>query len=166
MFTLRCTKKLLKRLDVPVHDGEATPLATTRLGDWIANVVFHDRRPLVLAASQATLLPVILPVAPAKTLPLRFPDAVVEMLEQIQIPRDQIDAEHEAMSVCVVEPARVADRVSLGSLNDFAVLLDRWLETSLLDAAVRLSGAPCGPLKMERPADVTRALFALAANEG
>ena len=166
MFTLRCTKKLLKRLDVPVHDGEATPLATTRLGDWIANVVFHDKRPLVLAASQATLVPVILPVAPAKTLPLRFPDAVVEMLERVEIPKEQIDAEREAMSVCMVEPARVADRVSLGSLNDFAVLLDRWLETSLLDAALRLSGTFCGPLEMQRPIDVTRALFLLAANDG
>jgi hypothetical protein len=66
MFTLRCTARLLKRMKVaPLV---ACPEPTTHLGDWYANLIHVGRQQLVLAVSEKTLLPVVVPAAPNSTL--------------------------------------------------------------------------------------------------
>lgn len=72
MFTLRCTKKLLDRMRaVPVAE-DALSGSSGRLGDWFANVLIIRKQPIVLAVSGVTLLPVVLPAAPFKTVPERL----------------------------------------------------------------------------------------------
>ena len=85
MVTLRCTKKLLDRLDGQPCDEDAVPASTGRLGDWFANLLIVRRQQLVLAVSGVTLLPVLLPAATFKTLPQRFPVAVADMLVALGI---------------------------------------------------------------------------------
>ena len=69
MFNLHCTKKLLDRIKPDVHvavDG------TTILGDWYATALFWKPQ-LALLVNERTLLPVVMPLAPATTLAQRFP---------------------------------------------------------------------------------------------
>jgi hypothetical protein len=46
VYTLRCTQRLLKRLDMKPEPAAPTP--NTRLGDWYANLI-HVRRPATRA---------------------------------------------------------------------------------------------------------------------
>ena len=155
MFTLRCTKKLLHRVGPTSHDV-APPRSTTALGDWTANMVILNRQQLVVAVSSRTLLPVILPLAPAKTLPTRLPMAVGEVLRRLAIDRSLADAEANAMAECFVD--RTNDRRVLGSLNEFIFMLESYLDgRPLVDVALHLADMPCGPLRGEAPNDLTRA---------
>ncbi len=161
MFILRCTSKLLQRLRVPINESEAIAHTTTRLGDWLADVVMFGRKPVVLAISQRTLLPVMLPLAPTTTVLARLPAAVAEVLSGIGVTGEAIAFELAQMKVCAVEPATHADRVTLGSLNDFGRLFERSLQVTLSEAAMELSRAACGPLEMKAPRDVTRVVMAM-----
>src|SRR5207245_6167044 len=59
MVVLRCTRKLLRWLrEKPVEDAAAS---STLLGDWYANLLWVYRKPLILAVSARTLLPVLIP---------------------------------------------------------------------------------------------------------
>ncbi len=73
MFVVHATARLLAKLR-PGALGEA-PASTTSLGAWYANVL-RWRSPTVLFVNEATLLPVLLPLAPARTLCERFPHAL------------------------------------------------------------------------------------------
>ncbi|MGH3826906.1 MAG: DUF6933 domain-containing protein, partial [Pseudonocardiaceae bacterium] len=64
MLIVRATKKLLDRLDPPGPD--AGPASTTLLGDWYATALFW-RPQVALLVSEVTLLPVLMPLAPAAT---------------------------------------------------------------------------------------------------
>ena len=56
MVTLRCTQKLLRRLEVTDKPAAPTPV----LGDWYANILFSRPHQLVLCVSERSLLPVVL----------------------------------------------------------------------------------------------------------
>jgi hypothetical protein len=159
VFVFRCTKRLYQRIE-PWAAPEREPLtqSTTRLGDWTANIVIIRRQQLVLAVSNVTLLPVLLPIAPAKTLLIRFPEAVAQVLRALRIDPEKVATEVNAMGEVIVTSAK--DRKVLGSLNDFVRMLDAYLdERSLTDVALELAEAPCGPLGMKSPREATLALF-------
>jgi hypothetical protein len=61
---------------------------------------------------------------------------------------------------------KTANRQVLGSMNDFAWLLEAYLDhgDALLEASLRLADAPCSPLKMDRPKDITREVFGVSAS--
>ncbi len=66
------------------------------------------------------------------------------------------------MGQCTVTSA--SDRRVLGSMNDFVRMLDKDLDgRPLLEVALQLAEAPCGPLGMESPLKTTTALFAGSA---
>lgn len=157
MVVLRCTKKLLSRLG-GVTLVEETPRSSTRLGDWTASVITIDRQQLVIAVSNTTLLPVLLPLAPAKT--LRLPVAVGQVLQALEpeLERRRISSEMQAMAESVL--ADTNDRRVVGSLVEFIRMLDGYLDgRSLVEVALHLSEAPCGPIGMDRPRDRVAALL-------
>jgi hypothetical protein len=156
MFALRCTRRLLERLGPP---AEVVPRSTTRLGDWYANLIYAQRRQLILAVSERTLLPVLLPARDARSLPARLPEAVAEVLTAIGIHAELVKEEIDQMSTVAV--GRTANRQVLGSMNDLAFLAMTDLEdgVSLLDAMLHTAEAPCSPIGMESPDRATRALF-------
>jgi hypothetical protein len=91
MIVLRCTRKLLHRLRVePV---EAAPESSTLLGDWYANVLFVNRRPVVLAVSSRTLLPVLVPARDPASLPARLAAAVEEILRALGVQDARVEEE-------------------------------------------------------------------------
>ena len=131
----------------------------TRLGDWTANLLFIGRQQIVLGVNNKTLLPVLLPIAPNKTLLPRFTEAVGEMLMAIGVEnRKAVLAEMSAMAESIVAPTN--DRKVLGTINDFGRMLEVYLERrSMPEAALHLAEAPCGPIGMQRPRDAARELF-------
>lgn len=163
MFVLRCTKKLYQRIE-PWAAPEREPLspATTRLGDWTGNIVIIRRQHLVLAVSNVTLLPVLLPLAPAKTLLTRLPEAVRAVLMALEIDPRKIDSEVNGMGEVIVTGTN--DRWVLGSINDFGRLLEAYLDQrSLVDVALHVAEAPCSPIGMARPRDETVRVFSAPA---
>lgn len=158
MFTLRCTTKLLSRLGAR-DAGRDAPTSTTRLGDWFANYVIVERQHLALAVSRSTLLPVLAPAAPLRTLTQRLPLLVAEMLYELGIPTATIESELDAMRECMI--ARTDDRRVLGSMNDFVHLLHHVPLDQLQPAALELARAPCGPIGMESPERLTRRILGL-----
>ncbi len=143
MFTVHATKKLLDRLKVRPHP--APPVPTTQLGSWYATVLFWKPQ-VVLLVNEPTLLPVLVPLAPAATVIERFAGFVAEMLHELEIPESIIDTELAAMSEHVV--AKTANRSVVGILNEFSFLGERFLDpgTDLLMLSLRLADTPCGPL--------------------
>jgi len=77
VFVVHATARLLAKLGPPAA-GEA-PTSTTSLGAWYANVV-RWRSPVALFVNEVTLLPVLLPLAPARTLCERFSGALAAIL--------------------------------------------------------------------------------------
>jgi hypothetical protein len=131
------------------------------MGDWTANLLFLGRQQIVLGVNHTTLLPVLLPLPPSKTLAVRFGQAVGEMLMAMGVDREKAVREMASMSECVLAPT--SDRSVLGTMNDFARIMDAYLERGPMPyAALRLAEAPCGPIGMRRPMDVTRELFSAA----
>jgi uncharacterized protein YjeT (DUF2065 family) len=124
VVVLRCTRKLLGHLDY--QDAGGVPTSTTRVGDWYANLLVIRRQYLVLAVSGVTLLPVLIPDAPYKTLVERLVEGATEMLRALGVAAPMIGTEESAMRDAVV--ATTNDRRGLGSINDFAYLTEGYLE--------------------------------------
>lgn len=160
MFSVRCTRKLLKRgapkkLPVPVP-------ATTVLGDWYANIVFTRPEQLVVCISARTLLPVIVTAKDIKHLPDRVAEAAGRVLKSIGVAQEDIDAELSEMSGGCL--ATTEDRRILGSLNDFVFHFEHGAgshpELSIHERTLRLAGMPCGALEYVFPSEATVAAFA------
>ncbi len=85
------------------------PPATTRLGDWYANLVYLPGRQVVLALSDRTFLPVVVAAAPGGTLVSRLRDAVGSELAALGVTAADVSLEVQAMQ----EVAFGGDRASL-----------------------------------------------------
>jgi len=177
MFTLRCTERLRTRLGARAKADLALPAIapTTTLGDWYANLVHAGRTQLVLAISERTFLPVVVPAAPVATLVPRFRAAA--LLELADVHRDEpqslrppeapISAEQLAAETLAMDDWRIgktANRTVLGILTDFSDLLVSYLEEHPLpEVAKLLATTPCSPFykhaTLGSPERVTRALF-------
>lgn len=163
MFTLRCTQRLLKRLNVAPSDVAAEP--TTRLGDWAANLIHLGRLQLVLAVNERTLLPVLVAAAPSATLVPRLRVGVRQVLGSLGVDRAHVEEEDAEMEHAIV--SKTANRQVTGVMVDFAFLLEHWVDSdeSPLDLSLRLAGTPCSPLYKSTvfPDKAALALFAAEA---
>lgn len=160
VFTLRCTQKLLTRLKAqPVEQLGSTD---TVLGDWYANLVYAGRTQVVLAVSDRTLLPVVVPAREARTLVQRLGNAVEPILLSIGVPPQVVAAERHAMQL--VSLGKTADRRILGSLKELAFQLEVGLLSSpgksLLEQSLWLAQTPMKVIDYGSPEDATLAAFA------
>lgn len=133
--------------------------STTVLGAWYATVL-RWRRPAALLVNELTLLPLVMPLAPAKALLTRFPDALAELLSAHRVSAPLIEAEHaEALDHRV---APTTNRSLVGVMNEFAFLADlhRSEQPDPMRLSVRLATTPCGPL-FQRHISPDRELAAL-----
>ena len=156
MVVLRCTRKLLRWLrEKPVEDAAAS---STLLGDWYANLLWVYRKPLILAVSARTLLPVLIPARDSGALAPRLAAALGEVLGALGVPLQQLEEEQRQMAKIVF--AQTNSRTILGTMNDFDRMLDPAAGQSLTSAALELAEGPCGPIAMESPNRATVNLFA------
>jgi hypothetical protein len=144
MFTLHCTRKLLDR----IHPELVAPCSpTTGLGNWYATALFWKPQ-MALLVNERTLLPVVMPLAPAATLAKRFPAALKDVLQALDLPADFIQAEIDGMGEVVY--AKTANRSLVGMLNEFSFLGEAYRDRSghfdPLALSLKLAGVPCGPL--------------------
>ena len=159
MIIVHDTRAFRDRVPEPaVTPGETS---TTVLGAWYATVL-RWRRPAALLVNELTLLPLVMPPAPAKTLLNRLPDALAELLSAHRVPAPLIDAERaQALEHRL---AATANRSLVGVMNEFAYLadLDRADNADLMRLSMRLATTPCGPL-FHRHVSPDRELAALIA---
>lgn len=142
--TLRRTQKLAAVLPVTI----ATPPAPDNaLGDWYANRLVVDRKPLVLLLSSRALLAILLPARDLRSLPSRLGEVVAQRLRRAGMEKQLIDAEVAAMGQ--VHVSKTSDRAVVGIMVDFAKMipyhLERggWDESRLLFVEAKLARAPC-----------------------
>lgn len=144
MVVLRRTQKLAGALP-----ASAPPLSTsdTALGDWYANRVIVDHRPLLLLVCARGLLPILLPARGVSNLPERLPDVVGARLRRLGVSAAVASAEVGSMRPVMVAPT--IDRSVVGIMVDFAkslpFYLERgvWDETTLALVEARLAETPC-----------------------
>jgi hypothetical protein len=144
VFVVHATARLLAKI------GPSTVVepsaSTTSLSAWYATVL-RWRSPGALFVNEGTLLPVLLPLAPARTLCDRFPAALAAVLAAHDAPTRFIDTEVRAMDTCAV--AKTVNRSAIGMLTEFGFLADVHRDdttpSDLTALAVRLARTPCGP---------------------
>ncbi len=145
MVIVRATRELLQRLGPPSPD---TPASTTLLGDWYATYLPWRPRQVVLLVNERTLLPLLMPLAPAATFLARFPDELARLLTAHHLPTSVIADEVAATKHAAL--ATTASRSLVGSMNEFAFLADahrsKGSEPDLLELSLTLSRTPCSPL--------------------
>lgn len=145
MFTIHATKKLRDRVKAPLTDAAGSP--TTALGNWYATALFWKPQ-VALFVNEATLVPVLVPLAPAKTLAARFPAHLEAVLNTLGTDPRFVAA--EVAATVDARWAKTANRSVVGIMNEFSYLaeFDHPDERSddLVALAVRLAGTPCSPL--------------------
>jgi len=119
---------------------------------------------MVLLVNERTLLPVLMPLAPAATLMGRFPESLRQTLWVHWSPAVFIEFESAAMSKG--RYAKTANRSVVGIMNEFTFLAEvhranRGIN-DLNALAVKLSRTPCSPL-YKRHTSPDRELAALIA---
>lgn len=165
MVIVRATRKLLQRLG-PVTAIEEQR-STSLLGDWYATLLPWRPRQVALMVSQSTLLPVLMPLAPAATLLDRFPEHLAAVLRAHNVPETVV--RQEAAETADYTLSITASRSLTGSMNEFAYLAqahrvaDR--DPDLLALSLQLATVPCGPL-YARHVSPDRELAALVQDLG
>ena len=145
MYYLHCTKKLLDRTkqSVTVPNIESS----TVLGNWYATALFWKPQ-VALLVNEKTLLPVFMPLAPAKDLAIRFPEHLANVLAAHGIPQQFIDYELAQMNEASY--AKTSNRSVVGIINQFEYLAEGYREdleaNDLLWLSMILSETPCSPL--------------------
>jgi hypothetical protein len=145
MLIVRATKKLLQRIGPPtLQEGEHS---TALLGEWYATAL-PWRPQVALLVNESTMLPVLMPLAPAGTLLARIAEQVAVVLAAHGAPDAVIDDELERMRDCRL--AGTANRSVVGIMNEFTFLAtvhrDKGGQLDLLDLSLQLATTPCGPL--------------------
>lgn len=144
-YTIHCTKKLLDRANLTVSETPST--STTYLGNWYATTLFWKRQ-VALLVNERTLLPVLMPLAPAAELALRFPEHLASFLLDHGAPRALIEYELNAMLDYQYD--KTANRSLVGMLNQFTYLAEGYRDynqtTDLRWLSMKLSETPCSPL--------------------
>jgi len=145
VYVVHGTRKFLERVGEPTRTEVGDP--TTVLGDWYATVLFW--KPQVgLFVNESTLLPVLMPFAPAATVIDRFPAALAAVLRRHGI--DDAFIEHECAAMAGHCLATTKNRSVVGIMNEFAFLGGAYAESGeavdLVQVSLRLAETPCGPL--------------------
>lgn len=112
MLVVRATKKLLDRVGPPtLGEGEC---GTTLLGSWYAAALFWKPQ-IVLLVNEATLLPVLMLLAPAATVLARTGEQSGDVLAGYGAPAAVLAEEHRRMRECRIAKPRSAEGAGLVS---------------------------------------------------
>jgi len=145
MFYLHCSKQLLDR----VSSGLSEPAGTggNILGNWYAKAIFSKPQ-VALFVNERTLLPVLMPLAPASSLVERFPQYLFKVLLSQGVSESFMQQELNYLDEVVY--CKSTNRSIIGILNMFTYHLESyqsihyandWYELSMM-----MADTPCGPL--------------------
>ena len=162
MFHFHCTRKLLERIKPVIQDPKQN---SNCLGAWYATALFWKPQ-LALLVNERTLLPVMMPLAPAASLAQRFPQALAKVLNALDVNPLLIQTELSQMTE--VRFAKTANRKVLGIMNEFIFSIDNYRnhvgDEDLLQLSLWLAHTPCSPLYKTAvfPDQAVRELFSSA----
>jgi hypothetical protein len=162
MIVFRCTQRVVKRFKL--RPSESPPPSSGLLGDWYVNLLNVGSSRLVLCLSERSLLPVILP-ARNEVFPRQFPEFLRGVLQGLQVPSEQVEAEVTAAGEVVFGKPR--SRQVLGALNDFVFCAGFQIAKARsgnapLEAALVLAEMPSKPIGYSSPDRVALSLFQAA----
>ncbi len=143
MVVIPGTKTFLERVGAPASEA---PPSTTVLGDWYAKVLFW-RPQVALFVNERTLLPLLVPLAPAKSVTDRL-RATAETVLGFHALSGAFIA-HELAAMADTALFKTANRSVVGVLNEFASVAGHWQTTAtddLIGLSLELATVPCGPL--------------------
>ena len=159
MMSLRCTRKLLAVLKLPIP--KEPPAATTILGDWYCNVFYLRPTQFILLVSEKSRLPVLVPRRQLPDLESFFIREVAGFLDRIGVAHEAIEQEIHFMNDIAF--GAIHNKSMLGSMNDFAYHLRFQVESNpnavYQEFYEALADIPLGSLNYETPIAVTRKLF-------
>ena len=141
MFSFHVTSKVSNRLKQPLEQNPSQ--ATNLFGAWYVNLLILHRQHIFLLVSERTLLPVLMPAKNLVLFPKQFPAVLGEVLGAITIPHEMILAELQELTERRF--AKTASRQILGSMNDFAKVLDVYLEDG---APLKATSPSIGPIPL------------------
>ncbi len=145
MFVVHGTKKFHDRVP-PTDPAEPAP-TTTALGDWYATVLFW-RPQVALFVNEQTLLPVLMPFAPAASVLDRCGPATADVLRAHGVRSEFVEREKAEMSRYRL--TKTENRSVLGIMNEFAYLAGVYGADApalgLVQLSHRLAETPCSPL--------------------
>lgn len=161
VFTIHGTQKLRDRVKPALVDAPLEP--DTAMGDWYATALLWKPQ-VALFVNERTLLPVLVELAPAKTLAARFPGTLEAVLNRMGTDPRFVATELAAMTD--VRWSKTSNRSVVGMMNEFTFFanVDRHHGRSpdLMTMAVQLAQIPLGPLS-KRTGFPDRELQALVA---
>jgi hypothetical protein len=145
MLVVHGTKKFLDRVGSPTATPEEA--SSTQLGSWYATVIFW-RSQVALFVNEETLVPMLLPLAPAATVLDRFGPGLELLLGAHGVTAQFIAAELTELDKCRL--AKTNNRSVLGIISEFAYLGDVFRHSSdavdLQELSINLAETPCSPL--------------------
>ncbi|MCY0389878.1 hypothetical protein OVY01_22320 [Robbsia sp. Bb-Pol-6] len=116
MLRFYCTKKLLDRIgERPAT--EVSGISGKNLSNWYTTILFLKPQ-IALLVNECTLLPLLMPLAPEKTLATRFPAHLAEILSLHGWRPDRIESELRQLDGH--QFLKTANRSVLGIMNEFA----------------------------------------------
>lgn len=158
MFNLRCTARLLRRLNC---DPGVSAASTTRLGDWYGNLFNVGRQQYAMFTSERSLLTIVMPAREIEPLADRLSDGLRVLLIEMGIGSALIDEEIAQMQGFAV--TATANRSVLGSMNDLIFQAKFYLgeskQLSLAELQQRLANAPLKLLEYRFASEVAMALL-------
>jgi hypothetical protein len=139
---------------------QETPTGTA-LGDWYATALFWKPQ-LALLVNERTLIPLLMPLAPAATLPERIGGDLARILALHGVSAGFI--EREVAQMATVAVAQTRNRRVLGTMNEFAFeaeVLRHGRETDdLVELALHLAQTPCSAMGCSSPTQLLRQIAA------
>lgn len=164
MVTLRCTRKLLRRLGAPTKSEIFA--ATTVLGDWYANLIYARPHQLVLCMNERSLLVVLVAAREGKSLPTRFRDSVLALLQRLGVPSQSIEA--EALAMQDIGIGATANRRVVGCMREAAFALSVEFESKRFQTIQAIEDYFCefiySPTGYRYPGELALELFSLASS--
>ena len=164
VFVVHGTKKFRDR--VKGQKAEHLQQSTTALGAWYATALFWKPR-AALFVNESTLLPVLMPLAPAATVLDRFPTTLAGVLRAHQV--DDGFVAREVVEMSEWQLVSTSNRRVVGVMNDFADLVSEYAASrggeDLVSLSLRLSRTSSGPL-YGRHGSADRELTWLVAQRG
>jgi hypothetical protein len=154
MTAIRCTARLLGKLRLPAN-GPAPVPSLSVLGDWYATILYRRAGPLILAASERSLLPVVFPARQLHPFELVFFRELRTLLLALGVEEARVQAEFALMRPVSISATRNPSLV--GVLNNFVFLLrcfaDELPHFTHVELALRLSEVPFKPIGMGFPGE-------------
>ena len=108
MIKLKCTKRLLSRLgefhnEVPTDDSMI-------LGDWVGNLVPIMGGELLIFLNERSLLTIVLAPSAVNDLRASFPNQVIQLLENLELPEafiQEVNSEISSISIAATDSRRM-----------------------------------------------------------